>query len=135
MGEGEGLGSNKIQLSRVGDGECLVIRPCQNLNATGQLGSSFHLSGDDGKSSHDLWSNRALEVRRVVHIFNEDSVDSRFFINGSFNESLSFELLHGALVGRSARKCTHVNHGDDRFLVGKPDGWRRRDFHGLLTAS
>src|SRR5262249_14227999 len=109
----------EIEAGGVGHGHRFDVGAGQDLNAGGQAAFDFYRVADDGHRRHDLRPDRAAQVRRVVHVFDDDSVNAAIAIDGRFANRLSDDFTYGQRVRGRARQRGDVDYSDDRFGIGE----------------
>src|SRR6266545_7837496 len=72
----EAFGANEIQTGGVRDRERLGVGRRKNLDAARKFAGLLDLSRNDGHRRDDFRPDATSEIRRVVHVFEYQSVDA-----------------------------------------------------------
>jgi hypothetical protein len=129
MGEREALDPDEIEAGRQRHGQRLVIGPRQDLHAAGQRRLGPDRGRDDRHGRDDFGTHPAPEVRRVVHVFDQQPVDARVPIDFRLTQRSAVDFPQGSRGGRSSGQGAEVDHRDDRLR--NPKEARRRRHGGL----
>jgi hypothetical protein len=114
VGEGKTLDAHEVCARREGHRERLPVRRGQHLNAQGQRHRAAHLSRDGCHGGDHLGPDGAVEVRPVVHVFEQQRGEARIAVGAGFVNRLSDDRVEAVPgVGRAGQGA-RVDHAEER---------------------
>src|SRR5215813_4372515 len=119
VGERVSFRAYEVEVGGVRHGHRFDVGAGQDLNACGRLAFSSYGVADNRHRRDDLGSDRAAQVWRVVHVFDDDAVYAAIAIDSSFADRLSDYFAYGQRVHWRARQRGDVDHPYDRFRIGE----------------
>ena len=103
MGMDECLCSDEIELAAVRDGQCGLIGAREHLYAHG----AFHGAANHGRDSchgrYDLGSDLSVQIGQIVHVLDENGIESCIGEQHRFMKRDSFDLIDRQLMAWRSR--------------------------------
>lgn len=95
------------------------VRAGKYLNADWKTTFLLHFDADRGHRGDYLWSNFAAEIRNVVHVLDDDAVNSRFSIELRFLSCGGDQFGNRLRTTRRAGQRPDMNYTDNWFGMGE----------------
>jgi len=117
MAENEAFNTNKVETSRLSDGNGLLVVGSEDLHTEGHLraNSTTDLGRSKSHGSDDLRTNLAA-VRNIMHVLNHDSINATALVKLGLGDGLCDDVMQISLELGSARKSFQVHHTNNAVI-------------------